>query len=81
MWGVFIIKEFKLTPKGQFECARRQDENRFRPRVFLRPSVSDSTCDSRLVLFYLDNDKKIQELGSGVLDCQSIRLVQMVSLH
>lgn len=39
MWGVFIITEFKLTPKGQVECARRQDVKRLRPRVFL------SVCD------------------------------------
>lgn len=39
MRGVFITKEFRLTPKGQVECARRQDVKRSRPRVFL------SVCD------------------------------------
>lgn len=67
MWGVFIIKEFQLTPKGQFECGRRQDVNRVRLWVFLRPSVSDSTCDTCLVLFYFDNDKKYKSWGQVYL--------------
>lgn len=41
VWGVFSIKEFKLTTKGQIECAQQQDARRFCSRVFLYVSVCD----------------------------------------
>lgn len=80
MWGVFIIKEFKLTPKGQVECARRQDVKRLRPRVFLsvcdrfnmRYGFGPAACSSVSWCFNSIMKKKT-ELGSGILDCRSIR--------
>lgn len=41
MWGVFRIKEFELTTKGQIKCARQQDVKRFCSRVFLHVSVCE----------------------------------------
>lgn len=81
MWGVFIIKEFKLTPKGQVECARWQDVKRLRPRVFLsvcdrltmRYGFGPAACSS--VGWCFISIKKKKELGSGILECRSIRFV------
>lgn len=39
MWGVFRIKESKLTRKGQIERAQQQDVKQFGSRVFLHMSV------------------------------------------
>lgn len=82
MWGVFIIKEFTLTPKGQVECARQQDVKRLRPRVFLsvcdrfnmRHGFGPAACSS-VGWCFISIVKKKKELGSGILDCRSIRFV------